>query len=170
MKMVRDKIKERQNSIRIYDQEGFLQRAACICVKSSAEDEVLLVSSSSHSDQWIVPGGGVEAEETHPVAAIREVIEEAGVKGNIDRCLGMFQNEERRTRTAVYVLVVTEEMTEWEDSIRHGRRRKWFTLEDAFKQLALHKPIQLDYLHHMRLKHKRDLETVNQPSTAANES
>lgn len=38
--MVRDKIKDRQNSVRIYDEEGFLQRAACICVKNGAEDEV----------------------------------------------------------------------------------------------------------------------------------
>ncbi|OXA62954.1 Diphosphoinositol polyphosphate phosphohydrolase 1 [Folsomia candida] len=162
--MVRDKIKDRQNSVRIYDEEGFLQRAACICVKNGAEDEILLVSSSRHTDQWIVPGGGVEPEETHSVAAMREVVEEAGVKGHIDRCLGVFQasayfipqsvNEERRTRTVVYVLMVTEEMSEWEDSKNIGRRRKWFGLEEAFEQLAQHKPIQLDYLQHMRLKHK----------------
>lgn len=53
--------------------------------------QILLVSSSRHTDQWIVPGGGVEPEETHSVAAMREVVEEAGVKGHIDRCLGVFQ-------------------------------------------------------------------------------
>lgn len=31
------------------------------------------------------------------------------------------QNTERRHRTAVYVLVVTEEMPEWEDSIKIGK-------------------------------------------------
>ena len=50
--------------------------------------KVLLVSSSRHSDQWIVPGGGVEPEESAEAAATREVMEEAGVKSNIDRCLG----------------------------------------------------------------------------------
>lgn len=84
----------------------------------------------------------MEAQETHAVAAMREVMEEAGVKGHIDRCLGVFQvfslihttcignilnlalncqNEERRTRTAVYVLIVTEEMPEWDDSKNIGK-------------------------------------------------
>lgn len=49
------------------------------------------MSSSRHTDQWIVPGGGVEPEETTSVAAVREVIEEAGVIGKIDRCLGVFE-------------------------------------------------------------------------------
>jgi diphosphoinositol-polyphosphate diphosphatase len=49
------------------------------------------VSSSRHSDQWVVPGGGVEPQETQMVAAIREVVEEAGVRGKIDRCLGVFE-------------------------------------------------------------------------------
>jgi diphosphoinositol-polyphosphate diphosphatase len=52
---------------------------------------VLLVTSSRHTDQWIVPGGGVEPEESSSVAAEREVVEEAGVRGKIDRCLGVFQ-------------------------------------------------------------------------------
>jgi len=111
----------------------------------------------------------VEAEETYPVAAMREVVEEAGVKGHIDRCLGIFQNEERRTRTVVFVLIVTEEMPEWEDSKNIGRQRKWFKLEEALAQLA-YKPIQLDYLHHMRIKHKRELETGNNGVANAAES
>ncbi len=55
------------------------------------ELQILLVTSSSHTDQWIVPGGGIEPDETSDVAALREVIEEAGVNGNIDRFLGIFQ-------------------------------------------------------------------------------
>ncbi|KAK9502980.1 hypothetical protein O3M35_011650 [Rhynocoris fuscipes] len=43
-------------------------------------------------------------------------------------------------------MVVTEELPEWEDSRSIGRQRKWFTLEDALKQLSLHKPVQLTYL------------------------
>lgn len=33
-------VKEKPNSIRIYDDEGFRRRAACICVRSDAESEV----------------------------------------------------------------------------------------------------------------------------------
>lgn len=38
--------------------------------------QVLLVSSSRHTDKWIVPGGGMEPEEEPNVAAVREVCEE----------------------------------------------------------------------------------------------
>lgn len=38
--------------------------------------KVLLVSSSRHPDQWIVPGGGMEPEEEPYGAAMREVYEE----------------------------------------------------------------------------------------------
>lgn len=33
-------VKEKPNSTRIYDKDGFRQRAACICVRSPEEDEV----------------------------------------------------------------------------------------------------------------------------------
>lgn len=33
-------VKEKPNSTRIYDKDGFRQRAACICVRSSDENEV----------------------------------------------------------------------------------------------------------------------------------
>ncbi|XP_075225425.1 diphosphoinositol polyphosphate phosphohydrolase 1 Aps isoform X1 [Lycorma delicatula] len=141
-------VKEKPNSIRIYDQDGFRRRAACICVKNESEDEVLLVTSSRRPDHWIVPGGGVEPEEEPSVTAIREVIEEAGVVGTLGRCLGVFEvgNDEKKNRTEVFVMVVTEELPEWEDSRSIGRQRKWFSLDEALKQLSLHKPVQLTYL------------------------
>lgn len=33
-------VKEKPNSTRIYDKDGFRQRAACICVRTIDEDEV----------------------------------------------------------------------------------------------------------------------------------
>ena len=50
-----------------------------------------MVTSSRQPERWIVPGGGVEPEEDEAGAAMREVIEEAGVRGNLVRCLGVFQ-------------------------------------------------------------------------------
>ncbi|CAG0905738.1 unnamed protein product, partial [Cyprideis torosa] len=111
-------VRPKENSIRMYDEEGYVKRAACICVRNEAETEVLLVTSSRRDGQWIIPGGGVEPEENFSEAAIREVAEEAGVKGRLGRCLGVFENEERKSRTSVFVLLVTEELSEWEDSQR----------------------------------------------------
>ncbi len=39
---------------------------------------------------WVVPGGGIEQDETPAEAAVREVCEEAGVKGRLIRSLGTF--------------------------------------------------------------------------------
>ncbi|XP_008206670.1 diphosphoinositol polyphosphate phosphohydrolase 1 isoform X1 [Nasonia vitripennis] len=146
-------VKEKPNSIRIYDSEGYRRRAACICVKNDLEDEVLLVTSSRRPDSWIVPGGGVEPEEEPAVTALREVREEAGVLGQLGRCLGIFehtvvqQNVEHKHRTQVWVMRVTEELPEWEDSRSIGRKRKWFSIPEALLQLAQHKPVQRSYLH-----------------------
>ena len=51
---------------------------------------MLLVTSSRKPDNWIVPGGGVEPNEEPAKTALREVREEAGVIGQLGRCLGMF--------------------------------------------------------------------------------
>lgn len=53
-------------------------------------------------------------------------------------------------RTEVFVMIVTEQLDDWEDSRLISRQRQWFTIEDATTQLAIHKPIQLLYLQQLR--------------------
>lgn len=50
-----------------------------------------MVSGSKDPHRWVVPGGGIEPTEDAGVAALREVQEEAGLKGTLGRCLGVFQ-------------------------------------------------------------------------------
>lgn len=52
---------------------------------------MLLVTSSRNINHWIVPGGGVDPGEEPAVTAVREVLEEAGVVGNLGRSLGVFE-------------------------------------------------------------------------------
>nr|XP_033807418.1 diphosphoinositol polyphosphate phosphohydrolase 2 isoform X3 [Geotrypetes seraphini] len=129
-------MKFKPNQTRTYDREGFKKRAACLCFRNELEDEVLLVSSSRYPDQWIVPGGGLEPEEEPGGAAMREVYEE---------------NQDRKHRTYVYVLTVTEILDDWEDSVTIGRKREWFKVEDALKVLQCHKPIHAEYLEKLKL-------------------
>uniref|UniRef100_A0AAZ3PXI6 diphosphoinositol-polyphosphate diphosphatase n=1 Tax=Oncorhynchus tshawytscha TaxID=74940 RepID=A0AAZ3PXI6_ONCTS len=153
-------MKLKSNQTRTYDGDGYKKRAACLCFRSESEEEVrtrmqgyrvLLVSSSRHPDKWIVPGGGMEPEEEPNVAAAREVCEEAGVKGTLGRLVGIFelmyilQNRERKHRTYVYILIVTEVLQDWEDSVNIGRKRDWFKIDDAIQVLQCHKPVQATY-------------------------
>ncbi|KAG2467818.1 NUDT3 phosphohydrolase, partial [Polypterus senegalus] len=79
--------------------------------------------------------------------------EEAGVKGTLGRLVGVFENRDRKHRTYVYVLIVTEVLENWEDSVTigkfsqktQGRKREWFKIEDAIKALQFHKPVQASY-------------------------
>eukprot|EP00918_Siedleckia_nematoides_P070362 GHVU01153648.1.p1 GENE.GHVU01153648.1~~GHVU01153648.1.p1 ORF type:complete len:152 (+),score=23.11 GHVU01153648.1:246-701(+) len=139
-------VKEKPNSTRLYDKDGFRRRAACLCVTDESEKEVLLVSSSNESHLWVVPGGGIEPTEDPGVAALREVQEEAGVKGTLGRFIGEFENKDRKTRTSVFVLYVTELLEDWEEAVSIGRRRKWFSVGEAHTQLGLHRPLQQGYL------------------------
>jgi len=127
-----------------YDSEGFRLRAACVCVKSEAEDEVLLVSRSK-GPGWIIPGGKVEPDERGKphLSAVREAREEAGVVGTLGRYLGTFDNRERGHRTSVFVLYVKEVEVVWAES---GRARQWFSLNEAQALLRENRPIHSAYL------------------------
>ncbi|KAG1932520.1 diphosphoinositol polyphosphate phosphohydrolase 3-alpha [Pimephales promelas] len=99
----------------------------------------------------------MEPEEEPCGAAVREVFEEAGVKGKLGRLLGVFeQNQDRKHRTYVYVLTVTETLDDWEDSVNIGRKREWFPVDEAIKVLQSHKPVHAEYLRRLR---------INRPST-----
>lgn len=53
--------------------------------------QILLVTSHRNPDRWVVPGGGIEPEEEPRIAAMREAMEEAGVRGQISRHHGVFE-------------------------------------------------------------------------------
>lgn len=133
---------------RLIDEEGYIRRAACICVNKE-ETEVLLVTSKKDPCAWLVPGGGLEIGEEAVAAAHREAWEEAGIQGVVERFLGLFESchhsGSKKHRTAVFVFVVTKEHKDFPEA-RLGRRRRWFPLEDALLLLARHRPLQSAYL------------------------
>lgn len=77
----------------------------------------------------------------------------------------LIQNRDHKHRTEVFVMTVTEELHEWEDSRSIGRNRQWFTIDDALNQLALHKPTQRSYL--QQLRHSKDPSATAEPTTTS---
>lgn len=63
--------------------DGRTRLLACVVVTrpttSTAGREVLLISSAKHADEWILPKGGWESDESVVECALREADEEAGV-------------------------------------------------------------------------------------------
>jgi diphosphoinositol-polyphosphate diphosphatase len=47
-------------------------------------------------------------------------------------------------------MIVTQELEEWEDSKTIGRKRQWFSIEDALSLLSQHKPYMQHYLQTLR--------------------
>ncbi|XP_038954445.1 diphosphoinositol polyphosphate phosphohydrolase 1 isoform X2 [Rattus norvegicus] len=91
--------------------------------------------------------------------------EEAGVKGTLGRLVGIFENQERKHRTYVYVLIVTEVLEDWEDSVNIGRKREWFKIEEAVKVLQYHKPVQASYFEALRQGYSANNGTPVLPTT-----
>ena len=108
--------------------------------------KILLITSHRDQTSWIVPGGGIEPNETTNQAAHRELYEEAGVKGRIIRELGVFENHDRKHRTTVFVVHVEQEYEDWEDKRLINRQRHWYPLDEAISILRRSKPSQIIFL------------------------
>lgn len=126
------------------DGEGFRIRAAAVCVKGKGEHtQILLVSGGKDGRQWVVPGGGVEKDECAEAAALRELMEEAGVKAIIVKELGTFQDDVRKHKTAVFLAEMTEELETWQEG-EFGRKRIWMSLNDSTKHVKQSHKIIID--------------------------
>ncbi|CAD7699637.1 unnamed protein product [Ostreobium quekettii] len=120
--------------------------AGCIPVRYAGDGcgadavEVLLVTRRC-GNGWIFPKGGWECDEqTAEQAAVRETVEEAGVRGDIEGAiLGEFPFESQKRGATdpsnghclayMYVLKVEEQLDEWPES--HERQRSWFSLPEV---------------------------------------
>nr|GMC86009.1 nudix hydrolase 16, mitochondrial-like [Ipomoea batatas] len=131
--------------------EGFRLIAGCIPFKfrdveenggdiSRKVVEVLMINSTS-GPGLLFPKGGWENDETVEEAAMREAIEEAGVRGDLVHFLGYYlfksktlQDEfspEGLCKASMFALLVKEELESWpEQSLR---QRSWLTIPEAIE-------------------------------------
>lgn len=134
-------------------EDGYRLVAGCIPFKHESCDEdcdterkkkitkVLMISSQS-GPGLLFPKGGWENDETVEEAAVREAIEEAGVRGDLKEYLGDYdfrtkshQDEfcpEGFCKASMFSLHVKEELCSWPE--QSTRQREWLTIPEATRR------------------------------------
>lgn len=69
------------------------------------DGKILLVRSRFSRQEWALPGGGVNRNESYERAAVREVLEEIGLKIHNLRYLGKANSHESYVKFSVRVFV-----------------------------------------------------------------
>ena len=94
--------------------------------------EVLVVTARLAPDLWVLPKGHLEDDETPEETAVREVAEEAGVEGRVERLLGVveFENDGEEVRAAYYLMAFVRDVPPLED-----RQVAWVTPDEAMRRL-----------------------------------
>ncbi|CAN7040937.1 unnamed protein product [Brassica rapa subsp. trilocularis] len=124
-----------------YNTTGYRQVVGCIPYRykkhgGGREIEVLLISAQKKGKGMLLPKGGWEIDESIEEAALRETIEEAGVTGQLEESLGMWQYKSKRDNMMVhdgymFPMLVSEQFEIWPES--GFRQRKWVCLSEAIE-------------------------------------
>ena len=100
----------------------------------NGEPQVMLVRAKRNPGHWIFPKGHIESGESEESAALRELVEEAGIKGEIIRCIGHRMYE----RAGVFY-DVSYFLTRFSATVNQGeagRTPSWYTIGEAMERLS----------------------------------
>ncbi|CDK26298.1 unnamed protein product [Kuraishia capsulata CBS 1993] len=145
----------------VYSPEGARIVAGCIAL-SEDKHKVIMITSSKHTNRWILPKGGVEKDEItdYSKAAERETWEEAGVLGVVTRELMVvhdfrFKGKKKglnvdtiidgesipKSEFHFYEMTVEELATSWPEG--NNRSRRWCTYSEAKHELIKARRLEL---------------------------
>ncbi|XP_020239644.1 nudix hydrolase 18, mitochondrial [Cajanus cajan] len=96
-------------------------------------DLEVLVITSQKGKGMLFPKGGWELDESKKEAALRETIEEAGVRGTVEGKLGKWSFKSKTHDTFyegyMFPLLVEEQLELWPE--QNLRQRKWMSVSEA---------------------------------------
>lgn len=133
-----------------YNPKGSRQIVGCIPYrikgtnKKSSENleealEVLVISSQRKGKGMLFPKGGWETDESIKEAALRETVEEAGVRGKVESMLGRWifksKGNDSFYEGFMFPLLVKEQLDSWPE--KEIRQRVWVSVPKA-KEVCQH--------------------------------
>ena len=123
--------------------------------------EICLITAR-RSQRWGFPKGGLSGKETIPEAALKEALEEAGLRGIIvGPPLAIYEYSKRGQRRSVTVMLMEVQHCDdvWHES--HERERCWASLAEARLRIERPNLIQLLQTAIDRVKSLQDGEFAN---------
>lgn len=93
----------------IFEQEPWLRVSPAVGVDAfvlNNKDEVLLIQRADNK-HWATPGGVAEIGHTFPETAVLELWEEAGMRGRVEKLLGVFDGRIWGSRAKVHMINMT---------------------------------------------------------------
>jgi 8-oxo-dGTP pyrophosphatase MutT (NUDIX family) len=97
--------------------------------------EYLYISPRSGGDTWVLPKGHIEPGELSEEAAIRELKEEAGIRGNIISDLGVHVFTKWKFKKILihcYLVVTVDENVK----SKENRQKIWLSFDEAMRAKA----------------------------------
>ena len=103
-------------------------RAICY----EAETNSVLLVQHMYTDDWSLPGGGIETGESFDTALVRELLEEAGLICKDYQIIDIYHNNSISKRDHVVICLVNK----WTEEIDHTRpkfeimKTDWYQIDD----------------------------------------
>ena len=110
----------------------FFRQAAVIAYRGCGDALSVALVTSRSGRRWVLPKGVIDPGESAAEAAIRETLEEAGLRGTLEADVyGVYTYEKwgGTCHADVFLLDVTDVLDEWLES--DTRERRWMTPEEA---------------------------------------
>ena len=123
----RDKVDGRERSVcrkcGWIDYENPLPVAVCAAINDHGKILITKRNLEPGYNKWALPGGFVETDETPEKACLRELEEETGVKGEIDRLIGVYVQKTKEYGSILiigYVVNVLKERISLSDELKEA--------------------------------------------------
>ncbi len=123
--------------------EYWYRQSAVIPYRKRAEIVEVLIITTTKKKKWIFPKGIIEENLTTRESAMKEALEEAGVKGELHpEKLGTYKYKKwaGKCKVKVYALNVYEILDKWEEQYRD---RKWVNIDEIHNYIKNDNIIEL---------------------------